>query len=103
MDDPFARLGLALVRYRWFVLGFWLIVLGATGALLAPHAAGVMKAGAVVAPGSESDVASKILETEFNLSTLNNAPIVFRSDTLTVSDPVYQQEVEAAAERVSQV
>jgi uncharacterized membrane protein YdfJ with MMPL/SSD domain len=97
--DSFARFGAFIYRARWVVLLAWLVVLGVGGAL-APKANGVLKAGGVQAIGSDSEVASQILDSEFKASALNNVAIVFRSDSLKVGDAAYRTQVEAAAKRV---
>ena len=61
--DPFARFGAFIYRARWFVLAAWLVVLGVGGAL-APKANGVLKAGGIEVPGSDSAIASKILANQ---------------------------------------
>ena len=85
MTDPFARLGSFMYRFRWYVLGAWLVMLGICGAF-APKAVDVLQAGGIEAPGSDSSVASGLLAGEFNVSALNNVAIVLRSDSLTVDD-----------------
>ena len=102
MTDPFSRYGAFIYRWRWPVLLAWLVVLGVCGGVFAPKASGVLKAGGISVPGSDSDVASRILAQEFKVSALNNVAVVFRSNT-TVDDPAYQSQVEAAAQRMSKV
>ena len=97
--DPFARFGAFIYRSRWYVLAAWLVVLGIGGAL-APKANGVLKAGGIEVPGSDSAIASRILANEFDVSALNNVAIVFRSHTLKVGDAAYRDQVKAAARRV---
>ena len=81
------------------VLGTWLVVLVAC-APLAGKANGVLKAGGIEAPHSDSGVAASILATEFDVSALNNVAVVFRSRTLKVGEPAYKAQVQAAARRV---
>lgn len=97
--DPFARFGAFIYRARWFVLAAWLVVLGVGGAL-APKANGVLKAGGIEVPGSDSAIASKILANQFDVSALNNVAVVFRSQSLKVGDAAYRDQVKAAAQRV---
>ena len=87
MTDPFARLGAWMARNRAIVLIAWAVIVVACAVLFASKAGGVLKAGGIGAPGSESDVADRIAEREFGASVVNNVLIVFRSDTQTVDDP----------------
>ena len=66
MTDPFARLGLAMVRWRWPVLAIWLILIAGVGALLAPRAEKTLQGGGFVLPGSQSAQAAAILDREFS-------------------------------------
>ncbi|MCI0439546.1 MAG: MMPL family transporter [Chloroflexi bacterium] len=100
MTDPFARLGAAMVRWRWLVLAVWILAIAVGGGALASRANDVVKGGGFVVPGSDSALAAQILETDFNASTRNNAVIVFRSDELTVDSPAFAAEVVAATQRL---
>src|SRR4051812_9048798 len=99
MTDPFARWGAFMHRRRWWVLGAWLIVLIACGPF-AGKANSVLKAGGIEAPSSDSSVAATTLSQKFSVSALNNAAIVFHSDTLKVGSDQFKSEVKAAAARV---
>ncbi|HYI16852.1 MAG TPA: MMPL family transporter [Thermomicrobiales bacterium] len=103
MTDPFARLGSWMARYRAFVLIAWAVVAIVCAVMFAPRAGGVLKAGGIGAPGSESDVADRTAEREFGASVLNNISIVFRSDTLTVDDPNFAAEVQAVSDQLSAI
>ena len=103
MADPFARLGAALVRGRWFVLAAWLVVLAAAGVLLAPKASSVTKGGGFIVPGSGSDHAAQILKQDFNASTANNAVVVFYAANQTIDDAAYRSQVTGAADRLRTV
>ena len=100
LTDPFARLGAFIYRFRWIVLGAWLVVLAVCGAF-APKAADALKAGGVEDPDSDSAVAARILANEFDVSALNNVAVVFRSKSMKVDNDAYEEQVEAAADRVS--
>ena len=102
MNDPFARLGRFVYRRRWWVLGAWLVAL-AICAPLAGKANGVLKAGGIEVPGSGSKTAATILSSKFNVSALNNAAIVFHSDSLKVGNAEFKSQVKAAAARVRKV
>jgi uncharacterized membrane protein YdfJ with MMPL/SSD domain len=99
MNDPFARFGAFVFRRRWWVLGAWVVVL-LICAPLAGKANGVLKAGGIEVPGSGSKTAASILSKQFKVSALNNAAIVFHSDTLKVGSSEFKSQVKAAAARV---
>ena len=99
MTDPFARLGSFMYRFRWWVLGAWLVILGICGAF-APKAVDVLQSGGIEAPGSDSSIASGLLAGEFNVSALNNVAIVLHSDTQTIDDAQFEEQVVDAGKRV---
>jgi RND superfamily putative drug exporter len=103
MTDPFARFGASIVRWRWVVLAVWLVVLIAVGALLAPKAPKALKGGGFIDPDSESARAAAILDSQFNSSTFTSAVVVFRSDSATVDDPAFKDQVTRAADSLSKV
>ena len=97
--DPFARLGGFVYRRRKWVLGFWLVLL-VVAAPFAGKANGVLKSGGVEVPGSDSRKASAVLSSQFKVSALNNAAIVFHSDSLKVGNARFKAQVQDAADRV---
>lgn len=97
--DRFARLGAFVYRRKWWVLGFWIAVL-VVSAPLAGKANGVLKSGGVEVPGSDSAEASQVLSKQFDVSALNNAAIVFHSDSMKIGDARFKRQVEDAADRV---
>src|SRR5579864_4257694 len=103
MTDPFARLGASMVRWRWVVLGAWLVLLVIAGGLLAPKAPKALKGGGFIDPDSESAKAAAILDSEFNASTFTSSVVVFRSSSATVDDPAFKDQVTRAADELSQV
>ncbi len=103
MTDPFARLGATMVRWRRVVVAVWVVALIITGGLFAPRAASALKAGGIIAPDSESDIATRLLDEEFNASTFNNVAVVFRSSSMSVDDEGYKTEVGRAVEKLRAV
>ena len=101
--DPFARLGAAMVRGRWVVLLLWLAIIGVAGGVFAPKANSIVKGGGFFVSKSESNDASVVLAGDFNASTRNNAVVTLHSDSLSVDDPAFQQNIGAAADRLSKV
>ena len=103
MTDPFARLGALMVRWRWVVLGVWLVLLVVVGALLAPKAPKAVKGGGFIDPDSESAKAAAFLDTQFNASTFTSAVVVFHSVSATVDDPGFKDQVTRAGDSLSKV
>jgi len=64
------------VRYRWLILGIWLVVLviGALGASKVEHA---LKTGGFSLPGTEFNTASDILSRDLNISSDKSQFVVF--------------------------
>ncbi|MGH9175106.1 MAG: MMPL family transporter, partial [Vicinamibacterales bacterium] len=103
MNDPFARLGFAMARWRWFVIAIWLVITVVSGALFAPRTAGVLQGGGFILPNSESDDAEIILRDEFNASTASNLLAVFTTDDdKTIDDPDIAAEITAGLDRVAE-
>lgn len=95
------RLGLAygrqIFRLRWFIIAFWVIVLGAS----IPFTA---KVGDALNGGGYSYNASESSQVDTIISTKLPRPasqllVVFQSDHTAVSDGAYQQEVNAFISR----
>jgi putative drug exporter of the RND superfamily len=103
MTDPFARFGVAMVRWRWIVLAVWLVALVIVGGLLAPKAPKALKGGGFIDPDSESAKAAAILDTQFNASTFTSAVAVFHSASSTVDDAAFKDQVTRAADNLSRV
>lgn len=99
-NDPFARLGAFMARFRWVVLILWIAILPIAGALGASKAAGVLRGGGFVVPNSASAKAATTLGQEFGGSNTSNAIVVFRSETLTIDDPTFRTEATAALTRI---
>ena len=102
MTDPFARLGFAMARLRWLVIGVWLVVVVGAVVLFAPNAASVLKGGGYVLPGSESDQAESILRDQFNASTASNLLAVFSTDGTPIDTPEIAAEVTGALDRIAE-
>ena len=99
--DPLAGLARAVVRYRWAVLIAWLVIIGVSGGLFGAKASSVLKGGGFDVPGSDSDKAATILQSQFNQSTWTSVVAVFHSDTMTVDQPAFSDQVKAATDRLS--
>ena len=89
-----------MVRRRWWVVGFWVVVAAALGATLAPHTSEVLKGGGYTADGSQSIRVDSILDKEFHQSGIRDATIVFKSSSLTVTDAAFKDQVVSATSRL---
>jgi uncharacterized membrane protein YdfJ with MMPL/SSD domain len=93
---PSFRIGLAygrfVHRFRWFLLAFWVVAVGASVPFATRLPSLLMSGGGFLVRGSESAQASRELIEKLHVppSTLT---VVFHSATAHVSDPAYQQEL----------
>lgn len=101
MNDPFGRLGYGIMRFRWLIFLFWLVLMPVAGGLGASKASGYLKGGGFVLPSSESGKAAAVLAKDFGGSNSNTAVVVFRSKTLTIDDAAFRDEVQASAKRLA--
>ncbi len=99
--DPFVALATFVVRFRWLVVGVWLVLLVAAGSLLAPRVPRALQGGGFQVPGSESTRAAEIIDREFDAANRNTLVIVFRSDTFTVDTPPFRNAVQEAERRLA--
>jgi len=90
----FAWIGHFVYRHRRAVIVTWIVMLAA-GAVFAPGITSHLKAGGYSETESEAATGSRILEEELGLSPSSLA-IVFYSETLTVDEPRFEQQVNAA-------
>src|SRR3954451_4048050 len=91
--DPFARLGRFVVRRRWWVVGFWVVLL-LVAVPLAPRVVGALRAGGFILDDLESARAKALLQTELGAPP-SAVVIVLHSDELTAGTPQFEA---AAAE-----
>ncbi|HEY91062.1 MAG TPA: MMPL family transporter [Dehalococcoidia bacterium] len=90
----FAWIGHFVYRHRRAVIVIWIVML-AVGAVFAPGIMSHLKAGGFAETDSEAATGSRILEEELGLSPSSLA-IVFYSETLTVDEPRFEQQVNTA-------
>ncbi len=101
--DPFVSLASVVIRFRWFVVGIWLVVLIAAGVLLAPRVPRALQGGGFLVPGSESTAAAEAIDREFDAANRNTLAIVFRSPSVTVDNPAFKDAVVEAERRLASV
>lgn len=82
-----------MVRLRWWVIGFWLMVFMAS-LVLAPRVTSVLKSGMGEAD-TESRAALRLLSERLDIQDAN-ITLVFSSDDLHTSDPRYIEQVNLA-------
>jgi RND superfamily putative drug exporter len=98
----FARLGAAVARRRWAVIGAW-VVLFAAGAVLVPRFEEGLTGPPLTVFGSESARAADVLDTEFERPFAEQVLAVFESDELTIADPAYREVIDGVIREVSAV
>ena len=76
--DPFATWGALMVRFRWLVLGFWVLLLLGAGLGLSPRAARALQSGGFLVPDSESTQAAESFDRAFDGANRNTLSILFR-------------------------
>ena len=94
------RLGKGAVRFRWFIIVFWVVVFVA----LAPFAFRVssnLKAG-FGNVATESDKAIELVRDELGIAG-SSVTLLFYSDSLSVDDSRYQQEMESVLASVGEM
>ncbi|HLX56662.1 MAG TPA: MMPL family transporter [Ktedonobacteraceae bacterium] len=90
----FYCLGKLAVRYRWFIVGFWLIAV-VVALPFAPQASNVLQSGGFVSPDVESEQAINLLTDKLHLN-LNIVQVIFTSKRYTACDPQFIQEARQA-------
>ncbi len=90
----FYRLGLAMVRRRWLVLGVWLLAI-ALALPFAPRITSVLQSGGFSSSDMESQQAVDLLVQKLHYQ-LNAVQILFSSPTMTADNPRFIQEANAA-------
>ncbi|HUZ03023.1 MAG TPA: MMPL family transporter [Thermomicrobiaceae bacterium] len=83
------------VRYRWWFLAVWVVLLIPAG-LGASQAERAFQVGGYSLPGTQFYQSSAILDQELNISSDRGATVVFHSDTLLVTDARFNSAVEAS-------
>jgi len=90
----FLWLGYGVYKHRRLAIVAWAVLL-AVGAVFAPQITTYLKAGGYAEAESEAAVGARILEQELGLSP-SSLTIVFTSETLTVDQPGFVHEMDAA-------
>ncbi len=94
----FYRLGKLAVRYRWFIVGFWLIAV-AVALPFAPQASNVLQSGGFVSPDAQSEQAINLLANKLHLD-LNIVQVIFSSQRYSAYNPQFIQEAQQSLAHV---
>jgi RND superfamily putative drug exporter len=97
-----ARLGDWTYRWRYAVLGAWVLILVAA-LTQASQVSKVIRPADFSVPGSESQRTADLLGRELNLDVERNLLVVIRHPQLRVGDPAFQDAVEAAVASAGRV
>jgi putative drug exporter of the RND superfamily len=90
----FYHLGKLATRYRWLIVGFWMVAI-ATSLPFAPRASEVLHSGGFVSPDVESQQAINLLVQKLHLD-LTVVQVIFTSQHYTADSPQFIQESQMA-------
>ncbi len=94
----FYRLGQAMIRLRYWVIGVWLLAVLAS-LPFAPRIAGALSPGGFSSPDMQSQQAIDALQTGLHTS-FTNVLVIFSSKTLTADDPRFITQATAATAKL---
>jgi putative drug exporter of the RND superfamily len=90
----FYHLGKLATRYRWLIVGFWMVAIAAS-LPFAPRASEVLHSGGFVSPDVESQQAVNLLVKKLHLD-LTVVQVIFTSQHYTADSPQFIQETQTA-------
>jgi putative drug exporter of the RND superfamily len=90
----FYHLGKLATRYRWLIVGFWMVAI-AVSLPFAPRASEVLHSGGFVSPDVESERAVNLLVQKLHLN-LTIVQVIFTSQNYTADSPQFIQETQTA-------
>jgi len=88
----FYRLGKLVTRYRWFVVGFWLLAV-VVALPFAPQVGTILQAGGFTSPDAESEQALTLLENKLHLN-VNIVQIIYTSQRYSAYDAQFVREAQ---------
>src|SRR5437763_260686 len=94
----FYHLGKLATRYRWLIVGFWMVAI-AVALPFAPQANSILHSGGFVTPDIESERAVTLLAQKLHLD-LTVVQVIFTSQLYTADSPQFIQESQQALARV---
>jgi uncharacterized membrane protein YdfJ with MMPL/SSD domain len=95
------RLGLVAARWKWVVLGAWVVAIAALLALA--HGFGSNTSNNLRLPGTDSQAATDLLAARFPPQQNGSNPLVFHAATGKVTDSSRKQAIEASYERLKKL
>src|SRR5207247_6984674 len=90
----FYHLGKLATRYRWLIVGLWMVAIAASLSF-APRASEVLHSGGFVSPDVESEQAVNLLVQKLHLD-LTVVQVIFTSKHYTADSPQFIQEAQTA-------
>src|SRR3989441_12459472 len=90
----FYHLGRMATRYRWLIVGFWMVAV-AVALPFAPQTSGVLHSGGFVSPDIESERAVNLLVQKLHLNQ-TIVQVIFTSQNYTADSPQFIQETQTA-------
>lgn len=90
----FYHLGKLATRYRWLIVGFWMVAI-AVSLPFAPRASEVLHSGGFVSPDVESQQAVNLLAQKLHLN-LTIVQFIFASQHYTADSPQFIRETQTA-------
>jgi RND superfamily putative drug exporter len=99
MSSALNRIAVFSARHRALVIGVWLVLLVGLG--FASHAVGTKYSSSAEAAGSDSQAANEIMARSFSSTLSDASPIVFHTDSGTLSDAEHKPTVDASLKAVS--
>src|SRR5437660_2858988 len=90
----FYHLGKLATRYRWLIVGFWMVAI-AVALPFAPQANSILHSGGFVTPDIESERAVTLLAQKLHLD-LTIVQVIFTSQHYTADSPQFIQETQTA-------
>src|SRR5436853_3810329 len=90
----FYHLGKLATRYRWLIVGFWMVAIAAS-LPFAPRASEVLHSGGFVSPDVESQQAVNLLVQKLHLN-LTVVQVIFTNQHYTADSPQFIQETQTA-------
>src|SRR5947209_7148615 len=90
----FYHLDKIATRYRWLIVGFWMVVI-AVSLPFAPRVSEVLHSGGFVSPDAESERAINLLAQKLHLD-LTVVQVIFTSQNYTADSPQFVQQARVA-------
>ncbi|GHO42974.1 MMPL family transporter [Ktedonospora formicarum] len=94
----FYSIGKFATRYRWWIIGFWVLA-GLLALPFAPRASSVLRSGGFSSPDVESQQAINLLTEKLHLN-LTSVQIIYTSDKYHVEDVAFGQKLDQSLARV---